>query len=152
MNTNFPDFSSYDQELDFSPYAPTQQPTAPQTKTSEMERFWAIAGNWGEFGLSFGLGLCGSLVVRAIPVLQPGAIILIPAVGAGLVALSFAAPSDSRVRYQVLLVAIAASIIGGNWDGWIAWFVTNAWKIGASILLIGAAIYLIPVIGGKKNV
>ncbi len=149
MNT---DFSSYEQELDFSPYAPTQQPTAPQTKTSEMERFWGVTGNWGEFGLYFGLGLSASLLVRAIPVLQPSAVILVPAVGAGLVALGLAAPADTRVRYQVVLVAIATAIIGGNYDAWLEWFAANAWKIGLTLVLIGIGAYFVPSPGGKKNV
>ncbi|MFB2983891.1 hypothetical protein [Microseira sp. BLCC-F43] len=152
MNTNFPDFNSYEQDqFDFSPIAPVDQPTTPQIKTSEMERFWGVTGNWGEFGLYFGLGLSASLMVRAIPVFQPSALILIPAVGLGLVALSFAAPSENRVRYQVLLVAITAAIIGGNWDGWMAWLIANTWKIGASMVLLGTAIHLVPLAGGRKH-
>ena len=147
----------FDPSPDFTFSADWQAPQAdpqPQHRqpTSEMERFWGVVGNWGELGLYFGLGLSASLIVRAIPVLQPSAIILVPAVGVGLVALSFAAPPENRVRYQVLLVAIAAAIIGGNWDGWIAWIVANAWKIGATLSLIGISIYFVPTAGGKKNV
>ena len=154
-STNFPEFSGYDQSFDFTPYLPADQPdqpTTPQPKSSEMERFWGIAGNWGEFGLYFGLGLSASLIVRAIPVLQPSALILVPAVSAGLVALQCPAPDDTRVRCQVILVAVTAAIVGGNWDAWMAWFVTNAWKIGATLLLIGVGIYFVPPAGGKKNV
>lgn len=148
------DFIDPSPDFNFSTdWQPSQADPQPQERqpTSEMERFWTIAGNWGEFGLYFGLGLSVSLIVRAIPVLQPSALILIPAVGAGMVALGFAAPSGTRVRYQVLMVATTAAIIGANWDAWIAWFATNAWKIGTSMLLVGAAIYLIPVVGGKKH-
>jgi hypothetical protein len=149
-NTNFPDFSSYDQELDFSPYAPTQQTTAPQTKTSEMERFWGVTGNWGEFGLYFGLGLSASLIVRAVPVLIPSAVILIPTVGAGLALMSAIAPTEDRTRYQVLLVALTAAVIGANWDAWTAWLAVNAWKIGLTLVLIGIGGYFVPTLGGKK--
>lgn len=117
-----------------------------------MERFWTIAGNWGEFGLYFGLGLSASLIVRAIPLLIPSAVILVPAVGVGLVLMSALAPSDERIRYQVLLVALTAAVIGANWDAWIAWLAVNAWKIGASMVLIGASAYLVPAaLGGKRN-
>lgn len=146
-STNFPDFSSYDQGLDFTPYA-----TPPQPKTSEMERFWTATGNWGEFGLYFGLGLSASLLVRAIPMLQPSAVILVPAVGVGLALMSAIAPADDRTKYQVLLVAVTAAIIGGNWDGWMAWLAANAWKIGLTLVLIGIGAYFVPSLGGKKNV
>lgn len=146
------DISSFD----FSSITPKQQWEAPQPQpsypTSFMERFWTIAGNWGEFGLYFGLGLSASLIVRAIPMLQPSALILVPAIGAGLVALSFAAPTDKSVRYQVLLIATTAAIVGGNWDGWMAWLIVNAWKIGATLILIGASVYFVPAtLRGKKN-
>lgn len=151
-NTNFPNFSSYEQDqFDFTPYVPTQQPTAPQVKTSEMERFWGVIGNWGEFGLYFGLGLSASLIVRAIPVLQPSAVILVPAVGVGLALMGAYAPTEDRTRYQVLLVALTAAVLGGNWDGWMSWLAANAWKIGLTLLLIGVGVYFVPA-GGKKNV
>jgi hypothetical protein len=150
MNSNFPDFSSYDQGLDFAPYSPTEQPATSQTKASEMERFWGVTGNWGEFGLYFGLGLSASLLVRAIPVLQPSALILIPAVGVGLILMSAIAPTEDRTRYQVLLVALTAAVIGANWDAWTAWIAANAWKIGLTLLLIGVGGYFTPTLGGKK--
>lgn len=150
-STNSPDFSGYDQELDFSPYTPAQQPTASQTKASEMERFWEITGNWGEFGLYFGLGLSASLIVRAIPVLQPSAGILVPATGVGLALMGAIAPTDDRTKYQVLLVALTAAVLGGNWDAWIEWLVANAWKIALALVLIGIGIHLIPSAGGKKH-
>ena len=145
----------FDPSPDFTFSADWQAPQAdsqPQQRqpTSEMERFWGVTGNWGEFGLYFGLGLSASLIVRAIPILQPSAIILIPAVGAGLAALSFAAPSDARVRYQVILVALTAAVLGGNWDAWIEWLVANAWKIALTLVLIGVGIHFIPSAGGKK--
>ncbi len=146
----------FDPSPDFTFSADWQAPQAdlqPQQRqaTSEMERFWGIAGNWGEFGLYFGLGLSASLMVRAIPILQPAAVILVPAVGAALTALSFAAPTD-RTKYQILLIATTAAIIAGNWDGWIAWLIANAWKIALSLVLIGIGIHFIPSAGGKKNV
>ena len=152
-NTNFPEFSSYQQDqFDFTSYVPTEQPTTPQIKTSEMERFWTATGNWGEFGLYFGLGLSASLIVRAIPVLIPSAVILVPTVGVGLALMGAIAPTDNRTRYQVLLVALFAAIIGGNWDGWMAWLAANAWKIGLTLSLIGVGLYFVPTLGGKKNV
>ena len=152
-STNFPDFSSYEQDqFDFSQNVPAQQPITPQTQTSEMERFWTATGNWGEFGLYFGLGLSASLMVRAIPVLQPSAVILVPAIAGSLALMSAIAPAEDRLRYQLILIATAAALIGGNYDAWLEWLAANAWKIGASMLLIGAAIYLIPMVGGKKSV
>lgn len=147
-NTNFPDFSSYEQDLDFSP-APTQQPTAPQPKTSEMERFWAIAGNWGEFGLYFGLGLCGSLIVRAIPALAPSGVIVSPAVVISLALMAVFGPEEGRLKGSVILVALAAAMLAGNWDAWLAWVITNAWKITGLVLIsAGIAGYFT---GGKRN-
>lgn len=147
-NLNTDDFTF---STDWQPPQADPQPTTPQP-TSEMERFWGVTGNWGEFGLYFGLGLSASLIVRAIPVLIPSAVILVPTVGAGLILMSAIAPTDDRTKYQVILVATTAAIIGGNWDGWIAWIVANAWKIGATLSLIGISIYFVPTAGGKKNV
>ena len=148
------DFIDPSPDFSFSTdWQPSQADPHPQQRqpTSEMERFWTITGNWGEFGLYFGLGLSASLIVRAIPVLQPSALILVPAVSAGLVALGIAAPTDTRVRYQVILVATTAAIIAGNWDGWMAWLIANAWKIALTLVLVGIGIHFVPA-GGKKNV
>jgi len=52
-----------------------------QTKAPEVtniERFWTLTGNWGEFGSYFGAGLSASLIVRAIPALISADVILIP--------------------------------------------------------------------------
>lgn len=151
MNTNFPDFSSSQQDqFDFTPYA-TEQPTTPQPKTSEMERFWTITGNWGEFGLYFGLGLCGSLIVRAIPALAPSGVIVSPAVVISLGLMAVFGPEEGRLKGSVILVALAAAMLAGNWDAWLAWVITNAWKI-TGLVLISAGIAGHFFTGGKRNV
>jgi hypothetical protein len=104
----------------------TQPEQQPQTKTPEIsniERFWTLTGNRGEFGSYFGAGLSASLVVRAIPALIPAAVILIPAAGLGLALYSLSAEGSAKVRSQLILLAVGTALISANWDAWIAWVV-----------------------------
>jgi hypothetical protein len=110
-----------------------------QTKTSEVtniERFWTLAGNWGEFGSYFGVGLSASLIVRAIPVLIPAAVILIPAAGLGLAVYSLAVDGAAKLRSQLILIAVGAALIAGNWDAWQAWIIANSQMLIFSFALI----------------
>jgi len=125
----------YSQEFDSSEFDylalgnQTQPEQQPQTKTPEIsniERFWTLTGNWGEFGSYFGAGLSASLVVRAIPALIPAAVILIPASGLGLALYSLSAEGAGKVRSQLILLAIGTALLSANWDGWLAWIVANS--------------------------
>jgi hypothetical protein len=110
-----------------------------QTKTPEVtniERFWNLTGNWGEFGSYFGAGLSASLVVRAIPALIPAAVILIPAAGLGLALYSFSAEGAGKVRSQLILLAIGTALLAGNWDAWQAWIIANSQLLIFSFALI----------------
>jgi hypothetical protein len=117
-------------EFDYSNAGDFLQPEQQQqTKTPEItniERFWNLTGNWGEFGLYFGLGLSASLVVRAIPALIPAAVILIPAASLGLALYSFSAEGSGKVRSQLILLAVGTALLSANWDAWLAWVVANS--------------------------
>jgi len=140
----------YSTEFDASDYdylnsgTPTQPETQTQAKTpqvSNIERFWTLTGNWGEFGLYFGAGLSASLIVRAVPVLIPSAVILFPAVGLGLGLFSLTADAPVKLRSQLILIAVGTALIAGNWDAWWAWIVAN------SQLLILTATVLVVTVG-----
>jgi hypothetical protein len=80
------EFDSYFDYLDSATPQPfEQQNPVKAPEVTNIERFWTLTGNWGEFGSYFGAGLSASLVVRAISALIPAAVILIPAAGLGLV-------------------------------------------------------------------
>jgi hypothetical protein len=109
----------YSTEFDASDYdylssgTSTQPETQTQAKTpqvSNIERFWTLTGNWGEFGLYFGAGLSASLIVRAVPVLIPSAVILFPAVGLGLGLFSLTADGPAKLRSQLILLAVATAL------------------------------------------
>jgi hypothetical protein len=117
----------------------SQTETQAVVKTPEVtniERFWNLTGNWGEFGSYFGTGLSASLIVRAIPALIPSAVILIPAVGLGLGLYSLSAESSGKVRSQLILLAVATALLAGNWDAWQAWMVANSQLLIFSFALI----------------
>lgn len=100
-----------------------------QTRTPEItniERFWTLTGNWGEFGSYFGAGLSASLIVRAIPALIPAAVILIPAAGLGLLVHTLTADDSAKLRSQLILIAVGTALIAANWDAWLAWVVANS--------------------------
>lgn len=113
-----------------------QQPQAKTPEVSNIERFWALAGNWGEFGSYFGAGLSASLVVRAIPALIPAAAILIPAASLGLGLYALSADSPSRIRSQLILIAVATALLAANWDAWQAWIIANSQLLILSFALI----------------
>ena len=103
-----------------------QQPQQKADEISNIERFWNLTGNWGEFGIYFGVGLSASLIVRAIPALIPASVILIPASGLGLALYSLSAQGAGKVRAQLILLAIGTALLSANWDGWLAWIVANS--------------------------
>ena len=130
---------------DFGEYVPTEA----KDKLENMTRCLKIIGNWGEFGGYFGLGLSGCLIVRAIPVLIPSAVILGPAIGLGLIISAFNGDCD---RPQLILLALTTAIISGNWDAWSAWLFFNASQlttIAIALILVGGTVIFL--IGSKQN-
>ena len=133
------------QEFDASEFdylnseTPQQFEQQNQTKTPEVtniERFWTLTGNWGEFGSYFGVGLSVSLVVRAIPALIPAAVIFIPAVSLGLLIHSLAVEGAAKLRSQLILIAVGTALLSANWDAWQAWIVANSQMLIFSFALI----------------
>jgi hypothetical protein len=109
-----------------------------QTQTPEItniERFWNLTGNWGEFGSYFGAGLSASLIVRAIPAFIPSAVIFFPVISLGVGIYSLAADGPSKVRSHLILMAIGTALLSGNWDAWTAWIVANSQLLIFSLVL-----------------
>jgi hypothetical protein len=138
-------YSDFDaSEFDYLNSATPQQfEPQQQTKTPEVtniERFWNLTGNWGEFGSYFGAGLSASLIVRAIPALIPAAVILIPAAGLGLAVFTLSSEGTAKLRSQLILIAVATALIAGNWDAWQAWIIANS-----QLLIFGFVVTVITV-------
>ena len=133
-------YSEFDSDFDYlNSETPQEFEQQNQTKTPEVtniERFWTLTGNWGEFGSYFGVGLSASLIVRAIPALIPAAVILIPAAGLGLAVYSLAVDGAAKLRSQLILIAIGAALIAGNWDAWQAWIIANSQMLIFSFVVI----------------
>ena len=136
MNISEFDSSEFDylNADNFSQNETQNQPTNPEV--TNIERFWNLTGNWGEFGSYFGAGLSVSLIVRAIPALIPSAVILIPAIGLGLGLFSLMAENSAKLRSQLILLAVATALIAGNWDAWQAWIIANSQLLIFSLALI----------------
>ena len=132
-------YSEFDSDFDYlNSETPQQFEQQNQTKTPEVtniERFWNLTGNWGEFGSYFGAGLSASLIVRAIPALIPAAVILIPAAGLGLAVYSLAVDGAAKLRSQLILIAVGAALIAGNWDAWQAWIIANSQMLIFSLVV-----------------
>jgi hypothetical protein len=133
-------YSEFDSDFDYlNSQTPQQFEQQNQTKTPEVtniERFWTLTGNWGEFGSYFGGGLSASLIVRAIPALIPAAVILIPAASLGLALYALTADGPSKLRSQLILIAVGTALIAANWDAWLAWVVANSQLLIFSFALI----------------
>ena len=133
-------YSEFDSDFDYlNSETPQQFEQQNQTKTPEVtniERFWTLTGNWGEFGSYFGVGLSASLIVRAIPALIPAAVILIPAAGLGLAVYSLAVDGAAKLRSQLILIAVGTALIAGNWDAWQAWIIANSQMLIFSLVVI----------------
>jgi hypothetical protein len=123
-------YSEFDSDFDYlNSETPQQFEQQNQTKTPEVtniERFWTLTGNWGEFGSYFGVGLSASLIVRAIPVLIPAAVILIPAASLGLLVHTLTADGSAKLRSQLILIAVGTALLSANWDAWLAWVIANS--------------------------
>jgi hypothetical protein len=135
----------YQSEFDSSEFdylslgIPQQSEQQSQAKTPEItniERFWNLTGNWGEFGSYFGAGLSASLIVRAIPALIPAAVILIPAASLGLLVHTLTADGSAKLRSQLILIAVGTALIAANWDAWLAWVVANSQVLIFSFSLV----------------
>lgn len=113
-----------------------QQNQAKKTEVTNIERFWTLTGNWGEFGSYFSAGLSASLIIRAIPALIPAAVILIPAAGLGVAVYSLAVDGTEKLRSQLILIAVGTALIAGNWDAWQAWIIANSQMLILSFALI----------------
>ena len=133
-------YSELDSDFDYlNSETPQQFEQQNPTKTPEVtniERFWTLTGNWGEFGSYFGVGLSASLIVRAIPALIPAWVILIPAAGLGLAVYSLAVDGAAKLRSQLILIAVGAALIAGNWDAWQAWIIANSQMLIFSFVVI----------------
>ena len=133
-------YPEFDSDFDYlnseTPQQIEQQNQAKAPEVTNIERFWMLTGNWGEFGSYFGVGLSASLIVRAIPALIPAAVILIPAAGLGLAVYSLAVDGAAKLRSQLILIAVGAALIAGNWDAWQAWIIANSQMLIFSFAVI----------------
>jgi hypothetical protein len=133
-------YSEFDSDFDYlnseTPQQFEQQNQAKAPEVTNIERFWTLTGNWGEFGSYFGVGLSASLIVRAIPALIPAAVILIPAAGLGLAVYSLAVDGAAKLRSQLILIAVGTALIAGNWDAWQAWIIANSQMLIFSFVVI----------------
>jgi hypothetical protein len=150
-------YSEFDSDFDYlnseTPQQFEQQNQAKAPEVTNIERFWLLTGNWGEFGSYFGVGLSVSLVVRAIPALIPAAVILIPAVSLGLAVFSFSSEGAAKLRSQLILIAVGTALIAGNWDAWQAWIIVNSQMLIFSLVLIVITVGLVAAkIWSKLNV
>jgi hypothetical protein len=150
-------YSEFDSDFDYlNSETPQQFEQQTQTRTPEItniQRFWTLTGNWGEFGSYFGVGLSVSLVVRAIPALIPAAVILIPAVSLGLAVFSFSSEGAAKLRSQLILIAVETALIAGNWDAWQAWIIVNSQMLIFSLALIVITVGLVTAqVWSKLNV
>jgi hypothetical protein len=133
-------YSEFDSDFDYlnseTPQQFEQQNPAKAPELTNIERFWNLTGNWGEFGIYFGAGLSASLIVRAIPALIPAAVILIPAAGLGLAVYTLTADGSAKLRSQLILIAVGTALIAANWDAWLAWVVANSQVLIFSFSLV----------------
>ena len=133
-------YSEFDSDFDYlnseTPQQFEQQNQAKAPEVTNIERFWMLTGNWGEFGSYFGAGLSASLIVRAIPALIPAAVILIPAASLGLLIHSLTADGSAKLRSQLILIAVCTALIAANWDAWLAWVAANSQLLVFSFALI----------------
>ncbi|MEG4408927.1 hypothetical protein [Microcoleus sp. MON2_D5] len=114
---------------------PENQTVAKTPEITNIERFWTLTGNWGEFGSYFGAGLSASLIVRAIPALIPSAVIFFPAVSLAVGIYSLGAEGIGKTRAHLILLAVAVALISANWDAWTAWVVFNSQLLIFSLVL-----------------
>jgi hypothetical protein len=135
-------YSEFDSDFDYlnseTPQQFEQQNQAKAPEVTNIERFWTLTGNWGEFGSYFGAGLSASLIVRAIPALIPAAVILIPAASLGLLVHTLTADGSAKLRSQLILIAVGTALLSANWDAWLAWVIANS-----QLLLFTAALLIV---------
>ena len=133
-------YSEFDSDFDYlnseTPQPFEQQNPVKAPEVTNIERFWTLTGNWGEFGSYFGAGLSASLVVRTIPALIPAAVILIPAAGLGLLVHSLTVDGAAKRRSQLILIAVGTALLSANWDAWLAWVMANSQLLIFSLVVI----------------
>jgi ABC-type multidrug transport system permease subunit len=120
------DASEFDYLNSTTPQQFEQQNQTQTPEVTDIERFWKITGNWGEFGGYFSTGLAASLIVRAIPVTIPAAVIFFPAISLSVGLYSLSAEGRDKTRCQLILLAIGTALLSANWDAWLAWVIANS--------------------------
>jgi hypothetical protein len=131
---------------------PEQQQQQKPDKISGIERFWNLTGNWGEFGLYFGVGLSASLIVRAVPALIPPAVIFFPAVSIGVGLYSLSVTGIEKTRAHLILLAVGTALLSANWDAWLAWVIANSQMLIFSVALLVVSVGFVGVqIWSKLN-
>lgn len=146
------DASEYDYLTSETPQQFEQQNTAKTPEITNIERFWNLTGNWGEFGSYFGAGLSASLIVRAIPALIPSAVILIPAASLSLVVFTLSSEGSAKLRSQLILIAVGTALLSANWDAWLAWVAANSQLLlFTTALLIICGSFVITQVWSKLN-
>jgi hypothetical protein len=149
-------YSEFDSDFDYlnseTPQQIEQQNQAKAPEVTNIERFWMLTGNWGEFGSYFGVGLSACLIVRAIPALIPAWVILIPAAGLGLAVFIFSSEGAAKLRSQLILIAVGTALIAGNWDAWQAWIIANSQMLIFSFVVIVITIgFVVAQVWSKLN-
>jgi hypothetical protein len=153
MNISEFDASEFDY-LNVGNFSESENQNQPaKQEITNIERFWLLTGNWGEFGSYFGAGLSASLIVRAIPALIPAAVILIPAAGLGLLVHTLTADGSAKLRSQLILIAVGTALLSANWDAWLAWIVANSQLLIFGLVVIVVTLGFVGVqIWSKLNV
>jgi hypothetical protein len=144
------DASEFDYLTSATPQQFEQQNQTKALEVTNIERFWTLTGNWGEFGSYFGAGLSASLIVRAIPALIPAAVILIPAAGLGLLVHTLTADGSAKLRSQLILIAVGTALLSANWDAWLAWVIANSQLLIFSFALIVITVGFVAAQVGSK--
>jgi hypothetical protein len=135
--------SEFDSDFDYLNSATPQQfeqPNQPaKPEVTNIERFWNLTGNWGEFGSYFGAGLSASLIVRAIPGADTCCCNSYPRRWFGFGSVhTLTADGSAKLRSQLILIAVATALLSANWDAWLAWVIANS-----QLLIFGFAVTVI---------
>ena len=74
--------------------------------------------------------------MRAIPVLIPAAVILIPAASLGFLVHTLTADGSAKLRSQLILIAVGTALLSANWDAWLAWVIANSQLLAFCFVVI----------------
>ena len=134
-------YSEFDSDFDYlnseTPQQFEQQNQAKAPEITNIERFWMLTGNWGEFGSYFSAGFICIAYRTGNSGSNSGCCDPNSGCWFRVGCIQFGCGRCCKItQSQLILIAVGTALIAGNWDAWQAWIIANSQMLIFSFAVI----------------